>query len=268
MHVKLLDRTVILLLNLCLLFSAILIPALTFAQSPTYFHRAFERIGIYEKVEEDGQAYRTVIGYINGDKESYALFSDEQLDIIAGHITAYLRGERKSFALYMDNVYLNDGYADGVRIFGDEAIAHMEDVRSLVKTAGIFAAILTCLLPFLFLYAVVRRRRLGHLMLRYTLYFYAALLLFALLFVLLTLLLDGGRLGFIRALWQNLHHLFFPFRPEKVQASFFNDALTYILHIDFFMGAVHSILGILAAVLSLFLLFAALLWRSAKHAAK
>ena len=265
---KLLDRIVILLLNLCLLFSAILIPALCFAKSPAYFHRGFERTGIYERTGEDGQRYRTMIRYINGDRATYALFSDTQLDGIAEHITSYMRGERESFALYMDNVYLNDGYADGVRIFGDEAIAHMTDVRSLVTVAEVFAAILACLLPFLFLYVVIRRKRLGHLVLRYTLFFYAALLLVALLFVLLTLLLDGGRLGFIRALWQNLHHLFFPFQPEKVQGSFFNDALTYILRVDLFMGAVYTILGILAAVLSLFLSFAALLRRSAKRDTK
>lgn len=264
---KLLDRIVILLLNLCLLFSAILIPALSFAQSPDYFHRAFARTGLYARQGEDGVSYRSVIRYIGGDSSTYALLSDRQLDVIAGHITAYMRGERDHFELYMDNVYLNDGYADGVRIFGDEAIAHMKDVRSLVLAAKIAAAILCGLLPFLFLYLIIRRRSAGRIILRYTLYFYAALLTFAILFVLWSALLDGGDYGLMRALWRNIHHLLFPFQPEKVAGSFFNDALTYILRVELFMGAVYTIVGILAATLSCFLLFALLLRRAAGQAA-
>ena len=249
---KILDRAAILLLNLCLLFTAILIPALSIAKSPSYFQSAFEKTGLYERIGEDGNHYRSVIRYVNGDKDAAALLSDEQLNAIAQHIISYIRGDTESFELYMDEVYLNGSYTDGVRIFGDAAISHMEDVRTLVNAAEIFAAILACLLPCLLLYLILRRKELGHLVLRYTLFFYATLLLFAVLFVLVTLVLDGGEYGLVRALWRNIHYFLFPFRPDKVNASFFDDALTYILRVDLFMNAVYIILGILTAALSLF----------------
>ena len=253
---KLLDKTMILLLNLCLLLSAILVPALCFIKSPAYYRSAFSRTGMYESIGADGMTYRRVVYYVNGDSERYALLSDAQLDAVADHIIAYLCGEREGFELYMDGVYTNEGYEDCVRLFGDTAIAHMADVRSLVATAEVFAVILSCLLPPLFLYAIVRRRSIGRLFLRYTLLFYAVLLSFAVLFILLTALLNKGELDLVQALWRNIHHLFFPFHPEKAGASFFNDALTYILRLDLFMGAVYRILGIVAIALSLLLAFA------------
>lgn len=251
---KHLDKAVILLLNLCLLFSAIMIPALCFAKSPAYYRRSFAKMGIYERVDESGQPYRTVISYINGDKESYALLSDSQLDTVALHIIGYMRGDIEDFELYMNDVYLNDAYADGVRIFGDAAISHMQDVRVLVNRAEIAAAVLFCLLPPLLLYLIARRRTAGRFIVRYTLLFYAALIAFSLLFLLVTAFTSIGELDYTRALWRNLHYLFFPFRGDKVEASFFNDALTVILRVDLFMGAVYSILAIVAGVFLLFFL--------------
>lgn len=253
---KLFDRIVILLLNLTLLFSAILVPALCFVKSPAYYQSAFERTGLYERLGEDGMTYRTVIYFINGDSAAYALFSDEQLDEIALHIVSYVRGEVEDFELYMDGVYLNNGYANNVRIFGDVAIAHMADVRSLVNAAEAAEALLCALLPLLLIYVIARRKAVGRIVLRYTLYFYTALLSFAVLFITVTAILDGGELGLIRALWRNIHYLFFPFQPEKVAGAFFDDALTYILRLDLFMGAVYTVLGILGAALSLLALLA------------
>ena len=261
---KLLDRIMILLLNLALLFSAILVPALALAESPAYYRRAFARTGLYERIGEDGMAYRTVTYFINGDPEVYALLSDEQLDEIALHIVSYVKGDVEAFELYMDRVYLNDGYANNVRIFGDTAISHMADVRVLVKAAEVAAAILCAMIPILLAYVIVRRRTVGRFVLRYTLVFYLALLSLAALFILLTALFNGGELPFVQALWRNIHYLFFPFQPEKVAGSFFDDALTYILRIDLFMGAVYTVLGILIAALSLFALLAVWLRRCAR----
>ena len=262
---KLLDRIVILLLNLTLLFSAILVPALSFAKSDAYYRRAFERTGMYASIGADGKTYYRVVYCINGDPEVYALFTDKQLDEIALHIVSYMRGERESFELYMDNVYTNEGTLDGVRLFGDAAIAHMADVRSLVNAAEVFAALLCALLPLLLIYVIARRKAVGRIILRYTLIFYLALLSFAVLFVILTALLKQGESTFIQALWHNIHYLFFPFQPEKVAGSFFDDALTYILRLDLFMGAVYRILGIVAITLFLFLWLALWLRRCAKR---
>ena len=262
---KLFDRIMILLLNLALLFSAILIPALSFAQSDAYYRRSFARTGLYERIGEDGKRYRSVIYCINGDPETYALLTNDQLNTVARHIVSYVRGDTEDFALYMDRVYLNDGYADNVRIFGDKAIAHMADVRSLINVAKVAATVLCALLPLLLTYVILRRRTLGRLIWRYTVFFYLGLASVALIFVLLTAISDGGEFGLVRALWRNVHYLFFPFQPEKVAGSFFNDALTYILRLDLFMGAVYAILGILAATLLLFALLAAWLKRCAKE---
>ena len=42
--------------------------------------------------------------------------------------------------------------------------------------------------------------------------------------------------------WENAHHLFFPFQPEKVEGSFFNDTLTSILTLELFLDAVAIVL--------------------------
>ena len=248
---KRLDRAMILALILCLLLTAVMIPALTLAKSPGYYRRAFARTGLYERIGEDGVTYRAAIWFVGGEEDRVALLSDAQLDAIALHITAYLRGDTDDFTLVLDGVHLNGEYQDGVSLFGEAAILHMKDVRALVRAADITAAVLACLLPFLIFYIAIRRREIGGGLLRGILCFYGVLLAAVVVFILVSALLDRGELGLARALWRNLHYLFFPFRPEKVNASFFNDALTYILRVDLFMGAVYTVLGILAGALAL-----------------
>lgn len=55
---------------------------------------------------------------------------------------------------------------------------------------------------------------------------------------------------FLSSFWTVAHYLFFPFRPDKVAGSFFNDTLTMILTLELFMDAVVIVLSSLAAALT------------------
>ncbi len=234
------DRIVILLLNICLVALAILAPALLIAKSPAYYRFGFDVTGIYE---ENG--VRTPIRYIGGRAGSVARFSDGQLDEISAHIIDFLFGDTEDFTLVMDGVLLNGETRDGVSVFGEEAVSHMRDVKELMQLAERVAMVALCLLPLLFLYICIRpsaRRR----ALPLTLLFYLVILLLVAAFLYITV--SGGSGDLASDLWVNIHHLFFPFRPDKVAGSFFNDALTSILTVPFFMTAVVAVAGILVLV--------------------
>ena len=55
--VRILDRAVILFLNLCLFLGGILAPALLIARTPAYYRYEFEKNGIYSRAE-DGTEWR------------------------------------------------------------------------------------------------------------------------------------------------------------------------------------------------------------------
>ncbi len=237
---KLLDRAVILLLNLCLFLTGILAPALLLASSPSYYHYEFEKNGIYATHTKDGTEVRTRIRYIGGKRGQSAYFSDEQLDAIVDHIVTYLFEDGETFALSMDGVLLNGELCDGVAIFGEKAVTHMADVRDLMLLGrdAVLASLVA--IPLLLLYLILRRRACGRAVLRVTLLFYAILALAALAFLLVTVAMADGDLA--TTFWENAHHLFFPFQPEKVEGSFFNDTLTSILTLELFLDAVAIVL--------------------------
>ena len=61
-------------------------------------------------------------------------------------------------------------------IFGDAAVTHMDDVKS-VMSLGKWASILSAfLLPLLIAYVIWRRREMGRIALQYSLIFFGALL--------------------------------------------------------------------------------------------
>ena len=245
------DRAATLLLCLCLLLAAIITPALLLARSPIYYRTQFAITGIYATENAEGDRVPTAIRYIGGNPRQTAYFTDAQLDEIAAHIIDFLFGDTEDFALTMDGVFLNDEPEDGVAIFGEEAIVHMEDVRGLMQIAGLAAQVAIVLLPFLLLYLFLRRRECGRAFCRWVLLFFSLLLFLIGGFCLVTYL-TAENLPFAYAAWRNIHHLFFPFQPEKVAGSFFNDALTCILTLELFLTAVFIVLGIL--LLSLILL--------------
>ncbi len=257
---KILDRILILILNLCLLIASIVGPALLLASSPAYYHYEFRKNGIYADTADDGTELRARIRYIGGRREQSAHFSDGQLDEIIDHIVTYLFEDGETFALTMDGVLLNGKVTDGVVIFGEAAVNHMADVRDLMQLGKGFVILSLALIPFLILYLILRRRACGRAVLRTTLFFYALLALAALVFLLVTVATSNGDLA--TTFWENAHHLFFPFQPEKVKGSFFNDTLTSILTLELFLDAVLVVLATAAVTLGAWVCLAFFLRRA------
>ena len=259
---KHLYRLGVLLVNLCLLTVFIIGPALHLAASPDYYEREFRKTGIYATKTPDGEEKRRPIYYIGGRSQSVARFTDEQLDAIAAHIIDFLFGDTEDFTLVMDGVELNGEVADGVSVFGEKAVTHMADVKALMTAARYAVISALCLLPLLLVFLFWRAREHGRSALRGTLLFYAVLLLLAGGFCLFAL--SGDPADPASAFWRAAHHLFFPFQPEKVAGSFFNDALTVILSLDLFMSAVYTVVATYATALLLWLIVAALIRKRAQ----
>lgn len=259
---KHLDRAVALMACLCLLLVGILCPALLLAREPAFYRMSFRACGIYEEMGRDGKPVRTPIGYLGGVRGQVGRFTDGQLDTIILHITDFLFGDTEDFALVMDGVEVNGTVRDGVSVFGEEAASHMKDVRELMRFAA-HAANAACLVLLLsLLYLLWRRREVGGSALLSS-FLFLLLLAVPVLAVFRAARAAGG--DFAASLWQVLHHLFFPFSPDKVAGSFFNDALTMLLTLDFFMGAVYLVLGTLLLLLLAWLGFAVYLVRAARR---
>ena len=151
---------------------------------------------------------------------------------------------------------------DGVRVFGDAAVSHMDDVKSLMQLGKWASIISVILLPFLVFYVVWRRRELGRIPLQYTVMFFGAILLLLVTLCIAALInIEASYGNFFSSFWKCAHHLFFPFNPEKVQGSFFNDTLTMILTLDLFMDAVVIVLSTLTAALAAWFVGATVVYR-------
>ncbi len=262
---KILDRISILVFNLCLLLSTIIIPALILASSPAYYHSQFEKNGIYGEVTEDGDILGKRIYHISGSRYDYAVFTDDQIDMIVDHTVDFLFGDKESFALEMDAVYMNgEGYRDGVNIFGETAVLHMQDVKDLMRFALIGSIICAILAAGLLIMFILRSRAIGKFALKYTLLFYGAIFAFAFIFCFVTFLKSGAE-DFIFDLWGNIHYLLFPFQPEKYANSFFNDTLTEILTVELFITAVIIVLSVALTFLAAWFVGAVLLGKRAKR---
>lgn len=258
---KFFDRLAIVLFNICLLAVAIIFPALKIASTPAYYHAQFEKNGIYAQVDENGTESRTTIRYIGGNTDDRATFSDAQLNEMIDHIVDYLFTDKASFALVMDGVMLNGTLTDNVNIFGETAVTHMQDVKNLMTFAAQAAKIAAVAMAVLALYFLCRGKRIAKRLLTITLGFYAVILLLVGAFFIWTYLatknLGWGMEYFTTVLWRNVHYLFFPFQPEKLEGSFFNDTLTSILTLELFMTAVIIVLAIWIVSLTVWLVIAA-----------
>ena len=263
---KKIDKLAIIIFNLCLLLTAGITPALLLASSPEYYYEQFEKNGIYASVDENGDEQRSIIKYVGGDKTKYATFSDEQLNLIIHHIIDYLFTDKEDFELKMDGVeIIGEGICDGVDIFGETAVLHMADVKSLMKFAK-WAAIICFLTAVSLLIMFIKREKMRKHLLKYTAVFYGLLGGFAFLFCLWSLL-GAKRLtttGFLYQLWGNMHYLLFPFQPEKVKNSVISDTLTQILTLELFMAAVAIVAAVIVSVLAAWLIVACILHKRAK----
>lgn len=266
---KVLDRIFVVLFNFCLLFATAVISVFAIASSPAYYHKQFEKTGIYSTTKEDGTVVASVIPYINGDKTKRAVFTDEQLDEIINHIVSYLFSDQESFELVMDNVKLNGVMTDDVSIFGEIAVEHMEDVKVLLIILGVLAIVAGVSAVAMLTYFIKRSAKGGcGILLKGTLAFYGVFVWLIVAFcawTLFDLLLQGLPFeDYLRLIWRNFHYIIFP-SPEKFAGSFFNDTLTVILTLDLFMAAVVQVLFTILIAVMVWIIVAGLLDRKARE---
>ncbi len=262
---KIIDKILVIIFNLCLLLTAGITPALLLASSPEYYYEQFEKNGIYASVDENGEEQRSIIRYVGGDKTKYATFSDEQLNLIIHHIIDYLFTDKESFELKIDGVEIvGEGICDGVDVFGEKAVLHMADVKALMKFAK-WTALICFLTIISMLFIILKRRQTWGKLLKYTAVFYGIIGAFAGLFCINSLAdAFGSSKTFTYCLWKNIHYLLFPFQPRKVKNSVISDTLTQILTIELFMTAVAIVVIVIASALIAWLITAFILGKRAK----
>ena len=232
---KLLDRTAVIIFTLCFIIASVLIPITVICTRDTYYRNQLKKCGIYPNENES-----TVIRYISGDRSKSAALTPEQFDDIIAHITSFLSNKKQGFALQMNGINLNGEIVDNVNIFGEEAITHMDDVKPVFSAVKI--ALIICFVSLIVcgIYMFIRKNDIRKIIYKYSLgvvvgIFAAFALFFGSVFV--KHLINSGS-SYFDTLWLDMHHIFFPMSPEKFQGSSFNDTLTYILTLDFFMNTV------------------------------
>ena len=250
---KTVEAALIVLFNIALLFSAIAIPALTLATSESFYEWGLRKTGIYSAIDEDGKIHKFKVDYIGGDEDTTAVFEDCQIDIISSHIVDFMSGNAKSFDLVLDGVYIiGEGERDGIHVFGEEAISHMQDVRELVEAVKLLSLLSLIILIAGVVSYVLFIKRLSVSPHKISRIFYSALLALCILFLLFSFATKGER-SFFLALWQNLHYIIFPFQTGKVEGSVLCDTLAVILSTEFFIRAVVIILSIVIFTVALWL---------------
>lgn len=253
---KALDRITVIIFTLCIILSSVLIPISIIITRDTYYRNQFIKCGIYP---EDGTTAK--VRYIGGDSLSTAALSSEQFDEIIKHMTDYFSNKKQDFSLKMDNVLLNGSIENGVDIFGEEAVTHMDDVRPLFNSVKVITVITVFIAAIGGIYMLKRKDSV-----RKIIYKYSLAVVFS-FFGIIALYLGGvfiyhcvgGYGSYFDTLWSSMHHIFFPFEPDKFSGSFFNDTLTQILSLEFFMNTVVTIVINLVALTAAWLFSAKLI---------
>ncbi len=240
---KFFDKLVLVLLNLLLLLLSAILPSLVIASTPAFYKTQFIKTELY--IPKNGtDDLGPFIGYIDGNSAKTARFTNEQMEFIAQHIIDYMFTDKKSFALVMDGVYLNGHIQNNVSIFGEAAVAHMKDVKALFHLLIKFSIISVFVVVSAGLYLFCRKKHTAPILLGQTLGFYGAFIGIAALFCAVVALQAHIKdMEFFQQLWSSLHLIFFFFDPSKIEGSFFNDALTSILTLEFFLGAVKIVVA-------------------------
>lgn len=253
---KLLDRITVILFTLCFIIASVLIPIDIISTRDEYYCNQLKKCGIYP--EENGS---TVIRYIGGDSSKSAAFTPEQFDEIISHITGFLANKKQDFSLQMNGVNLNGEVVDNVDIFGEEAVTHMHDVKPVFSAAKTALVVCIALIVICGIYMLVRKKDVRKIIYKYSLgvvitFFSVFVLFFGGVFI---KHLISGSGTYFDTLWSDMHHIFFPLASDKFQGSFFNDTLTYILTLDFFMNTVFTVIINLIALTAAWLFSAKLI---------
>ncbi len=259
---KLLDRCIIIIFTLCLIISSVLIPINVIITSDVYYQNQFKKCGI-APVGNGTVSVR----YIGGDITKTAELTNEQLETIISHITAYLANQKDSFVLKMDEVKVNGETVDGVDIFGNEAVTHMDNVKQLFGTLKIVLTVCIVMITICAIYMLIRKANIKKVIFKYSLgtvlgFWGAVSLLF--IFVFIKLLISSKSISannYFTLLWSYMHYIFFPFDSEKFMGSFFDDTLTQILTPTFFMNTVSIIVSNIIALTTAWLVSAKLIFK-------
>ena len=257
---KYLDKIIVSLFTLCLIILSVLIPINIIATSKSFYQNQMTKSGTYA-VEGETVSVR----YIGGDSSQTAELTNEHCNKIIDHITAYLSHKKDSFALRLENVSVNGTVLSSIDIFGEKAVTHMDDVRPVfdrVKTASVVIAALTLILMA---YMLLRKATVRKVIFKYSVItfcvFLSLFVVFGVICYILLLTSDKSisAANYFYQLWVTLHHLFFPFDPDRFQGSIFNDTLTSMLNINFFIRTVLYLVLNLAATSAAWLFSAKLI---------
>lgn len=271
---KILDRILILIFTLCLIIVSIWFSAVPIAKNASYYHLQFKINDIYEHENSEGEIVQTEFYYLDGMYQK-AKFTDEQLDIMVDHIIEFLFGNKESFELKLEGVAVYnkvtkeyevpvdpDGKPVPVSIFGEAAVTHMDDVKQLFIMFQIISVIAFVLVLGIFAYILIRISQIRKIMFEYTVLFYGGFITILSIYLGVTFVGAISRYGtninidnFTSIAWEYFHFFFFPFQPDKINGSFFNDILTEILTIDLFVVAVVICVVVLTLIQLVWLAF-------------
>ena len=226
--------------------------ALMIARDSDYYKKELRECGVYSTKNENGTERRRIIYSIGGDPKKQATLSDEQLDLVADHIVDYLFGDTESFDLKLDAItYVNGDIGYDVSLFGERAISHMADVKGLMRGVGI--SLIPSVATLIALFVYILKKVAARSVLKYTFIFIAAILVICALFCLWSFIGASEDNPFLLNLWGNLHYILFAFSSDAYEGSFLNDALVYILTLEFFLGTVATVLMAIGIALLLWI---------------
>lgn len=265
---KVLDRILILLFTMCLIIVSIWFSAVPIAKNAAYYHFQFKVNDIYAHENEEGIIEQKSFYYLDG-KYQPVKFTDEQLNTMVEHIIDFLFGNKESFELKLDQVsvynFSKGEYEtkDEVSIFGEAAVTHMDDVKQLFIMFQIISVIAFVMVLGLIAYILLRLSQVRKILFEYTMLFYAGFVTILSVYLVVTFVGAVSRYGsnlnmtnFTSIAWEYFHFFFFPFQPDKIEGSFFNDILTEILTVDLFVVAVFIVIAVLVLIQIIWVIFA------------
>ena len=146
---------------------------------------------------------------------------------------------------------MKEQYTRTALLFGEEAIAHMADVKGLITSAKI--SLLPSLAALMLILFYLKKHAEAGEVLRNILFLLGGILLLALIFCLWSYLGSSPTNPFLLNLWGNLHYIIFAFQADAYEGSFLTDALVYILTLEFFLDAVARVLISIASALAVYI---------------
>ncbi len=248
---KALNRISVIVFSLIVLVAVVISCTLAIAASPDIYKAVLVKT---DTVECDGGELSVILRDFGGEGSTIAYLNHEQTEAVINHIPKFLfDSDKNDFSLTLENVVTNRGTLKSASVFGSEAVTHMESVRRLLKTLITVNAVLIVTAIAFIIYFVVRRREIKRLLFAYSGGTYLSLFSIFLLFFAfceIEYLTTDRYYSIFDTVWKRLHSIFFMFNSSEVEDSFFNDALTALLNLDFFLAIIIYIAAVLLVLLA------------------